>query len=160
VADSAASRARVAEGRDTPPPVARAAPTESRRGRRTALVLVTLLVLVAAGALATYAYVRSQYYVGLDDDHVVVFRGVKGSVAGVALQSVQERSTLGAERLTDVERSTLEDGIVAHDARDAHAIVQRLISAACPTPVAVPTPKATVRPSASPAPAPSPTPCP
>ena len=162
VADSAASRARVAEGRDTPPPVPRAAPTESHRGRRTALVLVTLLVLAAAGALATYTYVRSQYYVGLDDDHVVVFRGVKGSVAGIDLQSVQERSTLGAERLTDVERSTLEDGIVAHDARDAHAIVQRLIAAACPTPVPVPTPKATpaVTPSAAPRPAPTPTPCP
>jgi protein phosphatase len=121
-------------------------------------VLIALGVLVLAGLLATWAYVRTQYYVGLDDGHVAVFRGVRGSVAGVDLQSVQERSTLGTDRLTDVERSSLEDGIVAHDARDAHEIVQRLIAAACPTPATAPT-----RPPAgapSPAPAPSPTPCP
>jgi protein phosphatase len=113
-----------------------------------------------AGLLATWAYVRTQYYVGLDDGHVVVFRGVRGSVAGVDLQSIEERSTLGADRLTEVERNTLEDGIVANDARDARAIVQRLIEAACPTPAPVVRPTTPVTPTPAPAPAPSPTPCP
>jgi serine/threonine protein phosphatase PrpC len=166
IADSAASRARVAEGRDTPPPERPGAPSTPRRRRRTALALTTLLVLAIAGGLATWAYVQAQYYVGVDDGHVVVFRGVKGSVAGIDLQTVEERTTLGTERLTDVERESLEDGIVANDARDARAIVQRLITAACPTapPHVTATPKATTatpRPTATPvAPAPSPTPCP
>ena len=158
IADSAASRARVAEGRDAPPPAPKRAAAPPRRRRRTALVLVTLLVLVALGALSTFLYVRSQYYVGLDDGHVVVFRGVEGSVAGVDLQSVEERTTLGTERLTPIDREHLEDGIVAHDARDARAIVQRLIAAACPSPKATLAP--TPAPSASPVPTPSPTPCP
>jgi protein phosphatase len=162
IADSAASRARVAEGRDTPPPPPKAVTAPPRRrGRRTALVLVALLVLAATGALITGAYVRSQYYVGLDDGHVVVFRGVKGSVAGVDLQTVEERSTLGTERLTQVDREHLEDGIVAHDSRDARAIVQRLITAACPTPRPAVVPTPAPRPSATPlTPAPTPTPCP
>jgi serine/threonine protein phosphatase PrpC len=169
IADSAASRARVAEGRDTPPPERPATPTTPRRRRRTALVLSTLLLLIVVGGLVTWAYVRSQYYVGVDAGHVVVFRGVKGSVAGIDLQTVEERTTLGTERLTDVERESLEDGIVAHDARDARAIVLRLISAACPTPTAVPRPTTVpgvgpspgvTLPSKSPTPNPSPTPCP
>jgi protein phosphatase len=161
IADSPASRARVAEGRDTPPPPPKAVAAPPRRRRRTALVAVILLALVTTGALATWAYVRAQYYVGLDDGHVVVFRGVKGSVAGVDLQTVEERTTLGTERLTDVERESLEDGIVANDARDARAIVQRLITAACPTPhptaAPAPTPQAT---PPAPTPTPTPTPCP
>jgi protein phosphatase len=160
VADSPASRARKAEGREPPPRAAKAAPAAPRRGRRTALALVTLAALVVAGLLATWAYVRTQYYVGIDDGHVAVFRGVRGSVAGVDLQTVQERSTLGTDRLTDVERSSLEDGIVANDARDAHAIVQRLIAAACPTPAPATTPTRPPAGTVSPAPAPSPTPCP
>jgi protein phosphatase len=165
IADSAASRARVAEGRDTPPPAPKVVAAPTRRRRRTALVLVVLLALVMAGALSTWAYVRSQYYVGLDDGHVVVFRGVKGSVAGVDLQTVEERTTLGTERLTDVERESLEDGIVANDSRDAREIVKRLITAACPTPrpTAPTTPAATPTPAPSKAPVtptPTPTPCP
>jgi protein phosphatase len=176
IADSAASRARVAEGRDTPPPERAATPTAPGRGRRrTTLALTTLLVLAIAGALATWGYVQSQYFVGLDAGHVVVFRGVKGSVAGIDLQAVEERTTLGTERLTDVERESLEDGIVANDSRDARAIVQRLIAAACPTPLPHPTttpaPAVTTAPRVGPSPgipvsprpvppAPSPTPCP
>ena len=163
IADSAASRARVAEGRDTPQPAPKKAPEAPRRRRRTALVLSTLLLLAVGGALATWAYVRSQYYVGVDADHVVVFRGVKGSVAGIDLQSVEERTTLTTERLTDVDRDRLADGIVAHDARDARAIVQRFIAVACPTPVPVasPTPPPRATATATPLlPTPSPTPCP
>ncbi|HUR51210.1 MAG TPA: protein phosphatase 2C domain-containing protein [Mycobacteriales bacterium] len=155
IADSAASRARAAEGREPPPAPPRATAAAPRRRRRTALALGTLLVLALLGALATWSYVRSQYYVGIDAEQVVVFRGVKGSVAGVDLQSVQERSTLGVSRLTEVERSTLEDGIVANDARDARAIVERLIEAACPT--TAPKPRVSASPTAVPSAPPRPT---
>ncbi len=155
IAESAASRARVAEGRDTPPAPRRTPPAVVGRRRRTPVVLAVLLVLALAGTAATWAYVRSQYFVGIDSGNVVVFRGVKGSVAGVDLHGVSERSTLGTERLTDVEREALADGIVANDAADARAIVERLIAVACPTPTAAPTKTA-----ASPVPSPTPTACP
>jgi protein phosphatase len=162
IAESAASRARVAEGRDTPPPQRRAPQATPERRRRAPLVVAALLALTLAGAFVTWAYVRSQYFVGIDAGHVAVFRGVKGDVAGVALHGVSERSTLGTERLTDVEREALEDGIVANDAADARAIVRRLIAVACPTAAATPkpTPSPLATPSAPVVPLPSPTPCP
>src|SRR5262249_15349664 len=140
------------------PPAPKRAAVPPLRRRRTALVLVSLLLIAVVGALSTLLYVRSQYYVGLDDGHVVVFRGVEGSVAGIDLQSVEERTTLGVERITPTDREHVEDGIVAHDARDARTIVQRLIAAACPTPA--PSVAPTPAPKATPVPTPSPTPCP
>ena len=165
IADSAASRARVAEGRDTEPAVRTPPVLPTRRGhRRTLLVLVGVLVLLLGTAGAGYAYVRSQYFVGLDGDKVAVFRGVSGEVVGVALHTVQERTTLSADRLSEVERTRLEDGIVAVDERDARAIVTRLMtSASCAlTPTLAPTPAATptrtLAPLAPPAPRTSATP--
>jgi serine/threonine protein phosphatase PrpC len=152
VADSPASRARVAEGRDTPPPPRRAAPAESSgRGRRRALLVgLATLVLVVAGAGAGWAYVRSQYYVGLDGDRVAVFRGVSGKIAGVPLQSVQARTALTRDRLSEIEQQRLDDGIVALDRGDAKAIVQRLITAADCTTTPAPAPSAGASPSPSP----------
>jgi len=40
----------------------------------------------------------SQYFVGLDAGHVVVFRGVKGNIAASTCRRVEERTTLGAAR--------------------------------------------------------------
>ena len=156
IADSAASRARVAEGRDTAPaPRAAEAPPAGRGHRRTVFVLVGVLVLLVATASAGYAYVRSQFYVGLDGNKVAVFRGVSGNLAGLSLHTVEEKTSLSADTLSEVEQARLADGIVAVDQRDARAIVSRLISSAgC---VLVPTPVPTVvTPSARPNPVPRP----
>jgi protein phosphatase len=158
IADSAASRARVAEGRDTAPP-ARTRSTPTVRKRRTALTLGVLMLLLIAGGLVTWSYVASQFYVGLDEDQVVIYRGVRGSVAGVDLAGVHERTELHTDRLSPLEKDRLSDGIVANDESDARTIVQRLIAKACPTPKPTPV-AATPSPNPSPAPAPSPTPCP
>jgi protein phosphatase len=156
IADTPASRARVAEGRDTPPP-ARPTPSApvSRRGLRTAITLLVIAVLLAVGAAFGYAYVRSQYFVGIEDGNVAVYRGVPGSVAGVSLHSLQDRTVLNAARLSEVERDRLSDGIVAKDEKDAREIVARLFdSSGCSAT------SATASPSASATPAPKPTPSP
>ena len=156
IADSAASRARIAEGRDTAPEVRAAEPPPERRGRRrTVLVLVGVLVVLLATSAAGYAYVRSQYFVGLDSGTVAVFRGVSGNLAGVPLHSVQERTTLRADTLSEVERARLEDGIVAADERDARAIVTRLMTSALCDVAPTPAPAVTV--PATPAPRVTPT---
>jgi protein phosphatase len=134
----AAARAQVAEGRDTPAPRRYQVMVRPRRRARTTIAAAVVVLVLLAIGLVTRGYVRSQYYVGLDGAQVVVYRGVQGSVAGVDLAQVQERTTLTTARLPELERQRLEDGIVAHDARDAREIVQRLIATACAT--AVPTP--------------------
>ncbi len=117
--DSAASRARVAEGRDVAPeprPAPDVAPAPARRHRgRTALVVVAVVGLVLAGAGTGWAYVRSQYYVGVDDGRVAVFRGVTGSVAGLPLSAVARTTDLDVDRLPEIETEQLQQGIVAAD---------------------------------------------
>ncbi len=162
IANSAASRARVAEGRDTAPaPRAPAAPARRAR-RRTPFVVLGVLVLLVAGSVLGWSYVRSQYYVGLDGDRVAVFRGVPGDLAGLPFHSVSILTSLTKLDLSEIEQARLEDGITAIDERDARAIVQRLLtSTACDAPP-TPTPTPAATPAATPAPTatPSPGPCP
>ncbi len=129
VAESSAARARAAEGRDVhPPPRQPAAPVTPapRSSRRGALLVGLVLVLLVAGAGTTYAYVRNQFYVGVDGGQVAIFRGVTGQVAGVPLSTVAKRTDLAAARVDALASSRLERGIVARDRTDAEQIVARL----------------------------------
>ena len=179
---SAAARARTAEGRDLPPPERTTpAPVASRRNlRRTALISTLVLALITAGLGAGWAFVRSQYYVGVDQEQVAIFRGVSGSVGGLALSSVEVRSGLSMTRLDPLALSMIERGIVADNLGDAVRIVAQLrdqFPLSCPTPPPTPSPSpspsavgptslAGALPSAGPSPSPrasarpSPTPTP
>jgi serine/threonine protein phosphatase PrpC len=128
--ESAAARARTAEGRDVePPPRTTTAPVTApprRRGKRTALVALLAVVLLAAGAAATLAYVRTQFYVGVEGEQVAIFRGVTGDVAGLSLSSLDTRTDLTVDRLDALAVSRVERGIIAEDRDDAEQIVARL----------------------------------
>jgi protein phosphatase len=166
--ESSAARARAAEGRDVPPPSRPPAdaPSDGDRSgphrRRAALIGLLAVGLLAAAAVGGWAYVRSQYYVGVDGDEVAIFRGVSGSVAGVEFAEVAERTDLTTERLDRLSLSRVERGIVARDRPDAESIVARLeddnpectpaeeVPSTLPTPA--PTPSGTPVPSANPTP--------
>jgi serine/threonine protein phosphatase PrpC len=160
IADSPASRARVAEGRDIeePPAALAAAPhPHGRHGRhrrrRTAGALLTGLV-VLAGIGAGWTYVRAQYFVGADGRQVAVFRGVTGSFAGMRLSSVEERTALMTDQLGELDAGRVHQGIVAKNKSDALQIVDRLKALVqCGAPV----PAATAVPTAVPTAAPTPT---
>ncbi len=129
IAGSSAARARTAEGRDVPPPPRAAAPPEPApgRSRRRGVAFGTLvLVLLVLGAGASYAYVNTQFYVGVDGEQVAIFRGVTGDVAGVSLSSIAQRTDLAAGRVDALANAQLKKGIVARDRADAEQIVSRL----------------------------------
>ncbi|MDP9466001.1 MAG: protein phosphatase 2C domain-containing protein [Actinomycetota bacterium] len=168
VAGSSAARARAAEGRDVPPPPRPPADLSARSEpdrRRTALVGLVAVGLLLAAAVGGWAYVRSQYYVGVDGEEVAIFRGVSGSVAGVDFAEVAERTDLTTERLDRLALSRVERGIVAKDRPDAEQIVTRLeddypectptdeVPSTLPTPTAGPS--GTAAPGATATPAPS-----
>jgi PPM family protein phosphatase len=135
---------------------ATAAPAAARRRRRSGrLLLVGLLGLLLLGAAAGggWAYLRSQFFVGVDDDVVAVFRGVNGTVAGVSLASVDRRTELEVERLPAVPRARVERGIVAAGRNEAEAIVRRLEEQVQPD--CVPAPAEPLAPVPEPAPNPA-----
>ncbi len=127
---STGAAGRAAAGRTPAPsvPVTRQAtpPPRPRRVRRTALLGLLLLGLLAAGAGSGWAYLRSQWFVGPDGDRIGVFRGLSGSVAGVQLSRVQERTDLRVDQLTALDRDRVERGIQADDPADARRIVALL----------------------------------
>ena len=135
-----------------------------------------MLGLLALGAGGAWAYVRSQYYVGIDGEQVAVYRGVTGSVAGLDLSTVAMRTDLGTQRLDRLARTRVENGIVAKDRADAERIVAQLeddypectptdevpavLPSAAPSPAANAAPVASPAPSAASSPAPLPAVCP
>ena len=126
-------------------PKAEPAPRRRRGLRPLVIVLAVLVVLGLAGFLARML-VLQQYYVGVADNQVAVYQGVRGTALGIPLQRVAERSPIGLDDLPQTVRSQVTDGIVSNDGLDgAHATVLRLqarmlplCSALVPPPVVVP----------------------
>ncbi|MCK9898975.1 protein phosphatase 2C domain-containing protein [Frankia sp. Cpl3] len=94
-------------------------------GRRRLFVSTMVLVLVVAGATVGWTWVRGQYYVGVDDEKVAVFQGLKGSIAGVSLSTVRSRHQPLSE-VAEPQRDRLRDGIRADDLADANLIISEL----------------------------------
>ncbi|MDQ1696604.1 MAG: family protein phosphatase [Frankiaceae bacterium] len=175
-ADSPASRAAAVQRRtDTTPlddkptePDGSADEPAHERGpgsgsRRIVAVLVGVVLLVVLGALGTFLYIRTQYYVGVSagpPPQVAVYRGVSGSVLGLDLFRLSEHTDLPVSALPDFEQAKVSDTIPASSQSDAERIVQSLREQACtaatPSPTTTPSPR---RPSARPAPTPTPTYC-
>lgn len=86
-------------------------------------VLLGLLWVAAAGA---YVWTQKQFYVGVHDGAVTIFRGIDTQVVGVELGTPYEQSDLAVATLSDYVRGTVEDGIEADSLSDARATVERL----------------------------------
>ena len=109
-------------------------PPSGSGGRRVVVVLVGILLLVVLGFVATFLYIRTQYYVAVADEGpqtVTIYRGVSGSVLGIDLSRVSEQTDLPIEAVTDAQRPSVVDGIEAADAEDAERIVTQLRAEAC-----------------------------
>jgi protein phosphatase len=100
-------------------------------------------IFIGGAAGGTWAYVRTQYYVGVDKGEVVVFRGVSGSVAGWSLHSVSSRTGISLDALPEFEQEKVQDGITAHNKDAAFQIVTRLRSETCTPTATTPCPSVT-----------------
>lgn len=116
-----------------------------RRGRRvvTWVVGVVLVLGVVAGALALgYRWTQNQYYVGVQDGYVAIFRGIPQDVGVVELSSLYERTAIQVDDLPTFAQERLADPITAASLEDAQAIVATLEVEVVPTPTPTPTPTA------------------
>ena len=104
----------------------------ARRHRRrwpiVTMALVVLAAVVIGGGYGAWAYTQHQYFVGTDDGHVVIYKGVNQKVAGISLSSVYSRSSLTEDQVPPQELSMVQGTISATSLTDANRIVAQLQS--------------------------------
>ncbi len=130
---SSAGRAALASPEKPTARVAARAVSPPPRRRRTPLVL-GLLAAVLLGAAAVggvYAYVTSQYFVGVaasdvDGEHVAIFRGVNAELIGFDFYRLQEETTIALDDLNSAARNSVRDGIPVADLGAAQTILDNL----------------------------------
>jgi protein phosphatase len=109
------------------PPEARPAGSPAPVLRRLGLwagVTVAVLVLVLVGVRL---YLDRQWFVGVSDGRVAIFRGVPAEVAGVELHSVVVETTIPADEAESLAfYEGLTDGITADDRGAADDIVEQI----------------------------------
>jgi protein phosphatase len=118
-----------------------------RRWLAPAVIGSLLLALVLAG-VGGWLYVRTQYYVGVSDGKVAIYRGVSGSIGPIHLASVEERFE-SIDDLTPVDRDRVVQHINADSLSDAHSIVDRLDKARTTQTNPTPSPTGTTTPNPS-----------
>lgn len=86
--DTAAGRAALMTPRPAAvkKPVAEPEPPPRKSRRRTFIAAALLLLLALAGIALGYRIIRGYYYLGADDEHVAIMRGIQGSFLGIPLQ--------------------------------------------------------------------------
>ncbi len=102
-----------------------AGPPRRARARRVLVWMLPVILLFGAGLGAIGWYARRTYYVGLAGDRVTLYRGVPGGVLGWE-PTVERRSGLIADDLTQAQRTDLEGGHRFTNRSEALLYLQRL----------------------------------
>jgi PPM family protein phosphatase len=88
--------------------------------------LALLVLLVGGGLYGAWQYNQHQYYVGVKDGYVAIFRGSNQSLAGINLSSLLSRSTLRVSELRASDQATLSQTISQGSVNDAMLLIDRL----------------------------------
>jgi serine/threonine protein phosphatase PrpC len=88
--------------------------------------LVLLVLLLGGGAYGAWWYNQRQYYVGVQNAHVAIFRGTNQSLAGVNLSSLLTQSTLPVSQLGTTDQGTLANTISKSSLNDAKSLINTL----------------------------------
>lgn len=95
--------------------------------RRLAVRSGLLFVVVAVGVVGLRVYLDTQWFVGVSDGHVAVFRGVPAEVGGFSLHHVVTETEISAsDAETLAVYRELGDGITAEGREGAEAIVAQI----------------------------------
>ena len=86
------------------------------------------LAIVVLGVVGLRLYLDSQWFVGVSNGRVAIFRGVPAEVAGLELHSVVVETSIPAEEAEAIAiyRGRLSEGITADDREGAEAIVESI----------------------------------
>jgi len=126
---SVAPSSRPASRTDRPAPERRPerSPGSRRVGRKVGIWAGVTLAIVALGVVGLRVYLDTQWFVGVSNGRVAVFRGVPAEVAGLELHSVVVETSIPAEKAGAIGfYRGLPDGITADDRAGAEAIVESI----------------------------------
>jgi PPM family protein phosphatase len=105
----------------------RSRPASRRVGRKVGIWTGVTLAIVALGVVGLRLYLDSQWFVGVSNGRVAIFRGVPAEVGGFELHSVVVETSIPAERAESIGfYRGLPDGITADDRAGAEAIVESI----------------------------------
>ena len=130
-------------------------PPTRRRWARPVVTAVLVLVVVAAGLGAAYAWTRSQYYVGTAGTQVAIYRGVSDGLPGLPLSELYEVQDLDVATLPAYYQERVRSSIDVPSLAAARETVTELRDAATRCGTTTPSASASPSPSASVAPSPS-----
>lgn len=102
-------------------------PSKRSWGRRAAIVLGVVVVLLGGGYAAARYALNNSWFVGVTDDgRVAIYRGIPDEVAGVRLSEELQTSDLVLDRLPEFKRDDLESGITVDSLDEARATLDDL----------------------------------
>jgi serine/threonine protein phosphatase PrpC len=122
-----------------------------RRFRRPLIGLLALLLIAVAGLGMAYAWTRTQYFVGADQDKVAIFQGLSEGLPGLSLSRVYEVQQLAVSQLPPFYQERVKANIDVSSLDSARETVAQLTEAAercaSPQPTASPQPKPSSKPT-------------
>ncbi|WP_405374609.1 MULTISPECIES: Stp1/IreP family PP2C-type Ser/Thr phosphatase [unclassified Microbacterium] len=103
---------------------------DRRRGRRRRVWwivgLVVFLAALATAAFGAYSWTQTRYFIGPDDDSVVIYRGIQQDIGPISLSTPYEDTDILLADLPTYQRVSVEQTITARSLADAQAIVDNL----------------------------------
>ena len=107
---------------------------DRRRSRRRQLAwiagFVIVLAMIGVALFGAYQWTQTRFFVGADDDTVVIYRGIQQNIGPISLSTPYEDTGILLADLQSFDRATVERTISARSLADARAIVDRLDSRA------------------------------
>ena len=102
-----------------------AVPRRRHRLRRWLVGIAIVLLVIAGGLVAFRMYLDSQWYVGVSNGHVAVYRGSPGDVLGIGLSGVVYESNVPARDAEQFQPyKSISDGLTEPGRAEAFAAIQ------------------------------------
>jgi len=92
-------------------------------------LLVVLVLLVGGGLYGGWRYIQGQFYIGVQDGNVAIFRGANQNVAGISLSSLAQRYDLPISQVVPSDQVMIRQTITASSLGNAQTLVGQISSA-------------------------------